>query len=265
MKNVIGIVLLVLLCVGLGVALIVRHNKAEEQRKKDESTIVDYSNKLSTVNLKLDDETGLNTALQKDIEKFKGQMVQLTNVITETQGVVEKTQAELEAQKKATDEAKAEITKLKTNISELETQNASLDRNASELTNAIARLNFQIAETEQKLRTSEGDKIFLQSELKRLLQDKADMERKFNDYEVLRAQLKKLKEEITIARRIDWIRRGVFGEQKGAQRLMQGANAPAPARTVDSGKYDLNVEVGSDGSLRVIPPLGATNAPASSR
>lgn len=265
MKNVIGIVLLVLLCVGLGVALIVRHNKAEEQRKKDETTIMDFSNKLSKVTIDLDDERGMNTGLQKDIEKFKGQMAQLTNVITETQAVVDKTQAELESQKKATEEAKAEITKRETRISELEAQNASLDQHASELTNAIAKLNFQISETEQKLRTSEGDKIFLQSELKRLLQEKSDMERKFNDVEVLRAQLKKLKEEMTVARRIDWIRRGVFGEQKGAQRLMQGANAPAPARAVDSNKYDLNVEVGSDGSLRVIPPLGATNAPASNR
>jgi hypothetical protein len=70
----------------------------------------------------------------------------------------------------------------------------------------------------------------------------------------------KLKEELSIARRIEWIRQGLFasGEQKGAQKLLQGASAvqAKPARP----SYDLNVEVSSDGSVRTIPPL--TNAPA---
>ena len=51
-------------------------------------------------------------------------------------------------------------------------------------------------------------------------------------------------------------------QKKGAQLLMERTvtvtNAPAAAPN-----YGLNVEVGSDGSVHVIPPLGAaTNAPA---
>ena len=41
-------------------------------------------------------------------------------------------------------------------------------------------------------------------------------------------------------------------------RMAQGTNGPA----LPSSNYDLNVEVGSDGSVKVIPPMGATNSAA---
>jgi hypothetical protein len=95
-----------------------------------------------------------------------------------------------------------------------------------------------------------------------LVAEKAELERQFNDLTVLRAQVSRLKEELSIARRIEWIRQGIFAsaEQKGAQKLMQGVGSsqaqPRPPRS----NYDLNVEVSADGSVKVIPPL--TNAPA---
>ena len=142
----------------------------------------------------------------------------------------------------------------------METENQALDKRALELSTAITNLTAQIAETKRKLATSEGEKGFLEKELKRLMAEKAELERQFNDLTVLRAQVAKLKEELSIARRLDWIRRGLFAapEEKGAQRLMQRpaasqTNAPKPG-------YDLNVEVSSDGSVKVVPPL--TNAPA---
>jgi len=96
--------------------------------------------------------------------------------------------------------------------------------------------------------------------------EKTELERQFNDLTVLRAQVAKLKEDLSIARRIEWIRQGLFAnsDQKGAQKLMQGVGAPTTqARaTPPRPKYDLNVEVRSDGSVRVIPP--ATNAPGAS-
>ena len=90
-----------------------------------------------------------------------------------------------------------------------------------------------------------------------------ELERQFNDLAVLRAQVSKLQEELSIARRIEWIRQGLFasGEQKGAQKLLQGFNAlPSPAKPKPS--YDLNVEVNADGSVKVIPPP-TNGAPAS--
>jgi hypothetical protein len=96
---------------------------------------------------------------------------------------------------------------------------------------------------------------------------KAELEHKFNDLDDLRAQVKKIKTELFVARRIQLMKNDL-GNKKGAELLLQHSvtvtptNAPASA-TTPAANYDLNVEVGSDGSVRVIPPLGApTNSAA---
>jgi hypothetical protein len=129
-------------------------------------------------------------------------------------------------------------------------------------------LTTQIEETKRKLTASEGEKGFLEKELKRLMAEKAELEKQFNDLAVLRAQVSKLKEELSVARRLDWIRQGLFAstDQKGAQKLMQGPAASSQAKPAPKPSYDLNVEVSADGSVKVIPPLtnrpAATNPPA---
>ena len=127
------------------------------------------------------------------------------------------------------------------------------------MTSALTNLTAQIIDTKGKLARSEGDKAFLEKELTRLMAEKAELERQFNDLVLVRAQVAKLREELNVSRRLEWIRKGLFAteDQKGAQKLMQKSTA-APADT--KGHYDLNVEVNADGSVRVIPPL--TNAPA---
>jgi len=75
--------------------------------------------------------------------------------------------------------------------------------------------------------------------------------------DMMRDQVRKLRDELSIARRLEWIRRGLYGSEKGAEKLQKGLASAGPQTN-----YDLNVEVGSDGSVKVIPPLGATNAPA---
>ena len=129
-----------------------------------------------------------------------------------------------------------------------------------DLSTAITNLTTQIDETKRKLAASEGEKGFLEKELKRLMAEKAELERQFNDLTVLRAQVVQ-------------VEGGAFGcppagldspgllrqhRRKGAQKLMQGSaasQAKPPKPT-----YDLNVEVSADGSVKVIPPL--TNRPA---
>ena len=93
-------------------------------------------------------------------------------------------------------------------------------------------MTTQIEETKRKLAASEGEKGFLEKELKRLMAEKAELEKQFNDLAVLRAQVSKLKEELSVARRLDWIRQGLFAstDQKGAQKLMQGPAASSQAK-----------------------------------
>jgi hypothetical protein len=120
-----------------------------------------------------------------------------------------------------------------------------------ELNGQIGGLENQIKITERKLAASEGDREALKKELKRLIAEKTDLEKKFNDLAILRDQVRKLKEELNIARRLDFIRRGLYGfDKKGAQLFQEGVRPKAAAGSATNA-YPLKVEVGTDGSTRV--------------
>lgn len=254
MKNLIGVIILAVVCVGLGVALMTTKKQATTERKKDTETISTLSNQWVETSGKLEEQKQVNLALEKDVAARKADYNDLTNKFSEVASVLAQTEDSLKL-------TKEEVTKRESQIAELEQQNASLDRKAADLQLSITNLTVQIADTQRKLAASEGDKAFLEKELKRLMGEKAELERQFNDLTILRAQVAKLKEELNIARRLEWIRKGLFAvdERKGAQLLME--RTPPPVASQPTNTYDLNVEVLADGSVRVIPPL--TNSAAS--
>lgn len=265
MKNRIGVVILAVICLGLFIGLIAIRREAIKQKVNDTDTILTLSNKWVDTSSKLDEQKQVAAMLEKDLENqkqsFEKSLDDLTNNFTQVSTSLTKTEAALKA-------SREEAAKDEARITELETQNQALDKQALDLSTSITNLTTQIADTQKKLAASEGDKAFLQKELTRLMAEKAELERQFNDLAVLRAQVSKLKEELSIARRIEWIRQGLFAnaDQKGAQKLMQGFKAPEPQAKTPKPFYDLNVEVSADGSVRVIPPLtngpAATNPPA---
>ena len=222
----------------------------------DAKTILSFSNNLASTSKDQDEQRTVVTELQKDLSTEKKSFEDLTNNFAQVSGNLVKTEASLEASHK-------EVAKREAKITELENENQALDRRANELTNSITTLSTQIADTQRKLASSEGDKAFLDKELKRMMADLSEYQRQFNDLTIVKAQVAKLKEQIVLARRMEWTRLGVYAaaEQKGAQRLMQGLKA-SPPKVAEKPNYDLNVEVRADGSVRVIPPV--TNAaPAS--
>ena len=259
MKNRIGIILLALICLGLGIVLLATRKQAEKRQAEDEARVEALSNKWVKTSNDLDEQRQVSAMLEKDIEKQKQGFADLTNSYSRVSGqltLVSGNLAQTEATLKSTEE---EVKKRDGRISELENQNQVLDKQALDLSTAMTNLTAQIADTHRRLAASEGDKAFLEKELKRLMAEKSELERQFNDITVLRAQVSRLKEELSIARRIDWIRRGLFAssDQKGAQKLMTGLKEPAAASKTAT-NYDLNVEVSSDGKVRVIP--SGTNA-----
>ena len=264
MTNRIGIIVLGLLCLGLVIAVITIRNNAVEQKRNDTDSIMGFSNKWVETSTKLDDQKQVNAEMEKDLDLRKKTLIELTNTLSTVSSNLSDTSANLAKTEASLKSSQEDLAKRDAKISELETQNQALDKQASDLSTSITNLTLQIANTEKKLAASEGDKAFLQKELKRMMAEKAELERQFNDLTVLRAQVSKLKQELSIARRLEWIRQGLFAstEQKGAQKLMQGVGAsPGPARAARP-VYDLNVEVGADGSVKVIPPLNRqpTNA-----
>lgn len=266
MKNRIGVIVLVLvlICVGLGIGLIlIKKQAGDQQREFTEKSSV-LSNNLVQINEQLAQQQQVNTDLEADRAKRKKEFEDLTSSYAKLSNDLSQTSKSLAQTEVALKSSKEETAKRDAKIAELETQNQALDKQAVDLSAAITNLTTQIEETKRKLATSEGEKGFLEKELKRLMAEKVELERQFNDLTVLRAQVSKLKEELSVARRLEWIRQGLFAtaDQKGAQRLMR---EPAPAQgSTPKPSYDLNVEVSADGSVKVIPPLVTNRAAATS-
>lgn len=249
----VAISLLVLCALGLAVALFLRHTKAVETEKTQLNTIVTISKQLEETRNSLDEEQKLNRLLTNEITLRLNDLKEASNSLNRTQTELATTR---QAAAAAAETAKVEMAKRDQRISELQNQGDELRKKMDDLTLNIEGLNKAIAETEKKLAASEGDREFLLKELKRLQTEKAELEKQFNDLATLRSQVAKLKEELSIARRLEWIRMGIYGNQdkKGAEILLS-----SPASTTKP-SYNLNVELKQDGTATVVPPV--TNAPA---
>jgi uncharacterized protein (DUF3084 family) len=247
------IVILALACVGLGIGLTVRHKKAVETSRTQEAVLLQFSNKVVEASSKLEEQRQVNTALENDLTKTSQEVTNLSQVRAELNALLTKAQTDA---KTAAEAAQLEITKREAKITELESQRDELTKRMSDLSFSITNLNNQIAATERKLAAAEGDREFLLKELKRLQAEKAELERQFNDLAVLREQMHKLKEQLAIAKRLEFIRLGLYGDMKGAQRLMTSAKETAALKP----NYDLNVEIRQDGSGKVVPTTNAVPA-----
>ncbi len=249
MKNIIGVIILSAVCIALGVVLFTSKKQAEDEKRVATTTILNLSNDVVKTSSDLTEQVQVNTMLSNDLTKVRSEFGTLTNTFTQVAGSLKKTEVSL----KATQTALAERDQ---KIAALETQNRELDEKAIDLSAALTNLTSQITETQRKLDASEGDKAFLQGELTRLMAEKIQLEKQFNDLDTLRRQVAQLKADLSIARRMDWIRKGIgFSEEKGATKLMN-----VKRHTDNTNVYDLNVEVNADGTVKTIPPL--TNAPA---
>lgn len=250
MKSKIGAVIFAAVAVGLLIALLVTKKQTDELRKKDAEAIVDFSNQLTTANSGLDDLRQVNLVLTNDIVASHQGLEAASNTLAEVTTTLANARASLES-------AQGQITNLSIRINDLESENKALDERANSLSNAITVLDAQIAETRQKLAAAETNNTFLTVELQKQVAQKAELERKFNDLNAVRTQFKKLRDEAFSARQAQWIKDGTTpgNQPKGAQLLMR-RTTPLPQTTPDSrsSQFDLNVEVGSDGSVHVLPP-----------
>jgi chromosome segregation ATPase len=246
------VVILIILALGLGGALLYRHNKAVEEKTVDLEVISNLTTEVSTTKTRLENQELIALMLETNKNLLSTELSKASNSLSKAMTDLAKTQKDAAA---AAETAKAEMAKRDSEISKLSGTIDDQTKQLTDLNSSINSLGKQIEETERKLVASEGDREFLLKELKRLQVEKAELERQFNDLALLRSQISKLKEELSVARRLEWIRMGLYGNQtkKGAEMLMQGADQkPKP-------NYNLNVELKQDGSATVVP---ATNAPA---
>jgi chromosome segregation ATPase len=249
------IVILLVCSILLGIAWMKRHNQAVQEKQEDLAVITELSNRVEETRSSLDEQQTVNAHLKQDLKKTQLQLTNKVNEATRLTTELAEAQAQSKANAEAYQAAQAENAKRQTKIDALSQQIDTQTQQLTDLNSAIKGLNDQIASTETKLAASEGDREFLLKELKRMQTEKADLERQFNDLAMLRSQISKLREELSIAKRIEWIRSGLYGsaERKGAEQLLLG-NTPPPTRP----GFDLNVEIRQDGAATV-----NTNKPGS--
>jgi len=270
MKTKIGLVVLVVLCVGLAIGLFVTQKQAADQQAKDASTISGLSNDLTVASTKVLDLQQVNLSLHSNLDTNQLLLADLSNNLVKVSETVTNVQTSLAAALQAEQTEQGQIADQSNHIAELETQkkllddrNTALAEQAVALTNRINALSQQINDTLVKLARSETNNVLLDRQLEQLVEMKAELEHKFDTLAAVRDQVKKLREEVVAARRLQWMKDGTDVQIKGAQKLVQLRDASFSPGVPPGTNYGLDVEVGSDGSVRAIaPPVSpATNPP----
>lgn len=252
MKVLAGILVLVVgaLCWAL-YTLNATHHQMAAQQQSNEVVIADFSNRWETTRRSLEEQKKVNESLETNLTVRAQELDKLRVDIAALNTDLAKSRAE-------TRTAQDEVAKRDAQITTLEGKNVDLTKQMGDLQNAIASREKQINETERKLAASEGNRQELLKDLKRLQDEKVSLEKQLNDLAFVRDQVRKLREELTIARRLDWIRRGIYAStpKKGAEALAdlkfrQEPEKPAAAPSLD-------VEIKRTGEVKITP---GTNAP----
>jgi chromosome segregation ATPase len=253
MKTKLGLVILAAACVALAIALVATKKMAADERNEAVAAMLDSSNQLINARDAINDLSQVNLKLTNDLAASRQQELELSNNYAGLAAALAGTKFSLQS-------ALEKITGLDDRVAGLESQNQMLDQNAASLSNRLADANDEMAGAQQKLADAQTNNTFLVAELQKQMAQKNEMEQKFNDPVQLRAQIKKVRDEQFIALRLEWMRNGTDPSvmHKGGQLLTRhtsSTNAPSSAPS----HFDLSVEVGSDGSIHVLPP--PTNSP----
>ena len=263
------IIILAVACAGLGIALFATKKSADDRHATDVTLTLDFSNQVVAADKRLDELGQVNLTLSNDLASSQQQLsldaeqlTQLSNSLATATATLATANAALTDTKTTLAAAQEMVTNLNARITDLESQNHMLDTQATTLAAKLMRLSDEIEVTKNRLAIAETNSAFLQAELQKQLVQKAELEHKFNDIDELRVQVKKVKDEIFVARRLQLMKNDT-SSKKGAELLRQrNVQVTSVPNTNRPANYDLNVEVGSDGTVKVIPPLGSTNSPA---
>jgi len=258
MKSKIAIIVLAVLAGVLVIALIYTGQQAAADKAKSTDTINTLSNQLAQITDTLAKHDLVITNLESDLDQRRDDILNLSNTLFTTTASLNDTKSQLTNAQAQIAQQTELIAERDQAIAKLEAHNQSLEMQATELTTIITNLNNHIDDISQKLAADEGDKAALTKELQRLTAERNELERRFNDITALRDQIRKIRANLAIARRDDRAAQGLPADYQPKGAIMQTRGLTTPPKQKH---YDLNVEVHSDGSVKIIPPL-STNAPA---
>jgi chromosome segregation ATPase len=230
---------------------ITQNEKEIKELKTDKATLettqADLTKKLNTANSTVSET---QDALSK-LETNYGQKV------AEYETFVTKAAQELAAK----DE---KISALNGELQTAQNKNRDYDSQIKTLNNQMADKNREIDDIGRRLKSTEEDRDHLLLEQKKLIAEKAELEKQFQDILVLRKKVQQLQVELMASKKLEWLRRGFYGgaRKKGGSQLM--SMSKKNDRKTVSTNADLNVEVRRDGTVKIVPietnspPNGAT-------
>lgn len=134
-------------------------------------------------------------------------------------------------------EAKAAAETATEKITELTAKMDDFNVQKGALQTQITGLNDKITETNTKLESAEGDRVFLLRELNRLEGEKAKLVERMNNVDFLAEQLKTIKSRIAEARRRRWREMGVG--PNGGKHAARGTYNPRNASQLAANKTEL--------------------------
>jgi chromosome segregation ATPase len=244
------VVILIVLCLALLAALVIRHNKAVNEKRTDQQKILQLSNEWATARARLDDLEAVNATLRSDRDTTKASLDRASNQLTQVRETLTQTEQKVAEATKILEEKTAALAQLEARAKELESENAGLEKQATDMRQAIGQLEGQISDTRKRLANAEGDRDYLLGELLRLQSEKATLERRLSDVVALREQIAKIREDLALSRRLESLRKSLYGAdtRKGGEVLQRGVRREGEIRTPD-----LDVEVRRDGSSTIIP------------
>src|SRR5215510_2125800 len=140
MKNRIGAVVLVLLCLGLGIALVASRKQASDQQHQDADRIEALSNKWVKTSGELEEQKQVAAMYEKDLGSQKKAFGELTNNFSQLSANFSQTSAKLVTTEASLQSTQQELAKRNAKITELESQNQALDTKALDLSNALTNL-----------------------------------------------------------------------------------------------------------------------------
>ena len=244
-------ILLGVITVLLAGALYWEMDKAKKDSLSKQQTIDALKRDLQDRSSELDSQKKTNRDLTSQLTEKTEALETLQTRFTTITGELENSQDRVA-------KVSQELAETQNTLAERDQQISELSSERDDLTGQMAQLNVDmkgleslIQDTQKKLEASEGDRDFLLAELQRLRAEKAELEKQFNNLASLRDQVRRLKDELSVARRIEWIRKGILGagsKPKGATLLMRGFKRPEP-----KANFDLNVELNQDGGVKVVP------------
>ena len=153
------------------------------------------------------------------------------------------------------EKAKQDLVQRDENIAKMKTSMDDLDKKAISLLTQRDTLDAKIVVMNRELSASANDRATLLKELERMEKERFEIALQLSSITFLRERLRKLREAENVARRAEWMRRGVYDIKKGGQLLMEGLDRSPPKTN-----HSLDVEISTDGAKRQPPavqPAGA--------